>query len=60
MPIVYGWLNADGTSIIRSDDAIDRYKMDLNTFKRILSSYCERLEARKSQSNGQNKQEEYA
>ena len=56
-----GWLNADGTSVmLRSDDAIDRHKMDLDIFKRILSLYCEKLKARESQSNGQNKQEEYA
>ena len=58
---VGGWLNADGTSelILLGDDAYNR-EAAFNIFKTILNSYCERLEARKSQSNGQNKQEEYA
>ncbi len=43
--------------IIRSDDAIDKHKISLKIFKRILSSYCERLNSRTSQSNGQKKKE---
>ena len=54
-PYYSGWLNADGTSelILRCDDAFDR-KAAFKIHKAILNAYCERLKARKSQSNGQN------
>ena len=51
-PYYSGWLNADGTSelILRCDDAFDR-KAAFKIHKAILNAYCERLKARKSQSN---------
>ena len=39
--------------IIRSDDAIDKHKIQFEIFKRILSSYCE-MKSRKSQSQRTN------
>jgi len=64
LPIYGGWMNADGTSELiqlRCDDAIDRHKIKLEMFKRILNAYCAaQLVAGKLQSNGQNKKEEYA
>ena len=58
-PYLSGWLNADGTAeIIQSDDAIiDKDEISLEILKRILSSYCEKLNSRTSQSTGQKKKE---
>lgn len=54
-------MNRFQLDIIRSDDAINKHKISFEMFKRILTSYCEaQILARKLQSNGQNKQEEYA
>ncbi len=54
-------MNRFQLDIIRSDDAINRHKISFEIFKRILTPYCAaQIVAGKSQSNGQNKQEEYA
>ena len=61
MPIVCGWMNADGTSEIiqlRCEAAYDReaaFKIT-KQFERLLRE----LKVLKSQSQGQNKQDEYA